>query len=65
MGHDVVYLLGRRHAVFDEPERLAPNSLQQTISNMGRDFCPQRNRLHANVAQQRFHALHRLLGHRR
>ena len=38
MGHEVIDLLGGGDAVFDEPQRLAPHSLKQPISDVSGDF---------------------------
>ncbi len=38
VGHDVVDLLSRRHAILDEPEGLSPDGLQQAISDVSGNF---------------------------
>ena len=47
----IVNLLGRRHPVFDEPQRLAPNRLQKTVCDMGVNLLAYAQRMHADRSQ--------------
>ena len=47
----VVDFFGCRNAVFDQPKRLAPDGLKETIRDMGVDFSLDVQRVHADLGQ--------------
>jgi hypothetical protein len=55
----VIYLLDGRDVVVDEPERFAPQRLEQAVSHEALDLGAQRERPHAHRAVDRRGALHR------
>ncbi len=63
MGHDVVDLAGGGNAILDQPQGLAPDSLQQSVPDMGGYLGTQGNGLHTDASQDGFGTFNGGLGH--